>query len=220
MKAVGPVWAATDRMRRWLLPALLAVALAAGARAGEDVAPSGWRSIGADDAGAWSLALFGGEGTDRNFSETLSNPFAGDTTGDLLVALAGARELFRYRDMLSIEVEAMYGYHFGREDYHEVGTALYARWRDFPWNETLVTTFALGLGPSYTTIYPELETQADPGDRSRWLNQFNIEATFALPRDPSTALLFRLQHRSGVFGTFGGVWDASNFLTIGLRRQF
>ena len=39
-------------------------------------------------------------------------------------------------------------------------------------------------------------------------------------RDPSTALLFRLQHRSGVFGTFGGVWDASNFLTIGLRRQF
>lgn len=202
----------------WMLATLLLMSALAWPAAAQEV--SSWRWAGTDGNSPYAIAVFGGEGTDRNFSETVSRPLANDTTSDRVLALAGTRELAWYGNMLSFEVEAMYAYHFGRETYSEVGGAAYARWHDFPWNRHLITTFAIGLGPSYTTIYPELETQDDPDNRSRWLNQFNLEATFGLPRYPSTALLLRLQHRSGVFGTLGGVWDASNFLVIGLRQHF
>jgi len=203
---------------RLLAAGLLLAALSWPAAAQDDV--DSWRWADDGTSSPYAVAVFGGEGTERNFSETLSNPFANDTTSDRMLALAVTRELAWYRNMLSFEVEAMYAYHFDRETYSEFGGAVYARWHDFPWNQYLLTTFAVGLGPSYTTIYPELETQDNPDNRSRWLNQLNLEATFALPRYPSTSLMLRLQHRSGVFGTFGGVWDASNFLVIGLRQHF
>lgn len=177
-----------------------------------------WRWTSSGDDHAWALSVFGGEGTERNLSDTIENLFAFEGSSDRIVAVAGSREIARFRDQLAIEAELMYGYHYGRETYHEVGGAAYLRWLDFPWNDHVVTTFAVGLGPSWTTIYPELERQDDPDNRSRLLNQFNLELTAALPRWPDTALLVRLQHRSGVFGTLGGVWDASNFLVIGLRQ--
>jgi len=32
--------------------------------------------------------------------------------------------------------------------------------------------------------------------------------------------VLRIQHRSGIFGTMGGVTDGSNFMTAGLRHFF
>ncbi|MDA0221697.1 MAG: hypothetical protein O3B22_19350 [Proteobacteria bacterium] len=179
-----------------------------------------WRWVDASTETPYAVAVFGGEGTELNLSDTLQKLFDFQGSSDRLLAVSGTRELAWFRDDLSIEAEAMYGYHYGREVYHEVAATLYARWHAFPWNEYLVTSFAVGVGPSYTTIYPELELQDDPDNRSRLLNQFNLELTVAMPHYPTTSLLVRLQHRSGFFGMLGGVGDASNFLTIGLRQDF
>jgi hypothetical protein len=177
-----------------------------------------WASETADTP--YAIAVFGGAGTERNFTDTLENFHSYESSSDSLVAIAASQEIAWFRDQLSIEGEVMYGFHFGREEYHEIGVALYARWHDFPWNDYVLTTFAVGMGPSYTTEFPMLETQDDPTNRSRTLNQFNLELTVAPPDDPSTSVMLRLQHRSGMFGMFGGVSDASNFLTIGLRQEF
>lgn len=179
---------------------------------------SKWRGPGEDDK-LHAVTAFIGEGTEDNFSNVLENFFYVEGTSDHVAALTVSRLLGWYGQSLSFEGELMYAWHHGRENYHEFGTAVYARWHDFPWNEYLVTTAAVGLGPSYTTEFPQLERQPD-GSRSRTLNQFNLQATFALPAYPDVSLVTRLQHRSGVFGLFNGVTDASNFLTLGLRYDF
>ncbi|MDO9125392.1 MAG: hypothetical protein Q7U42_00850 [Parvibaculum sp.] len=195
-----------------LLPAALVFLCAVPAQA------SGFRAPGPEDR-LHAVSVFFGEGTEDNFSDVVENFFIVDKTDDNVVSAAASRLLGWYGTSLSFEAELMYAWHFGREDYHEIGTAAYARWHRFPWNDYLATTFAVGMGPSYTSRYPELERQPD-GSRSRVLNQFNLQATFALPAHPETSLVTRLQHRSGVFGAFNGVTDASNFISVGLRHEF
>lgn len=179
---------------------------------------SKWRGPGEDDK-LHAVTIFMGEGTEDNFSTVVENFFYVEGTSDHVLGLTASRLLGWYGDSLSFEGELMYAWHHGRETYHEIGAAVYARWHDFPWNDYLVTTAAVGMGPSYTTKFPQLEQQPD-GSRSRTLNQFNLQATFALPSYPDVSLVTRLQHRSGMFGLFNGVTDASNFVTLGLRYDF
>ena len=59
------------------------------------------------------------------------------------------------------------------------------------------------------------EAQNLPEDRSKILNQFNLELALALPEYAETALIGRLQHRSGVFGLsqlLGNVDGGSNYI--------
>lgn len=197
-----------------------AVVLSIFAAAGtvEASVPAGWRAPGPDDR-LYAVTIFMGEGTENNFSTIIENFFNVQRSTDHVLGLTGSRLLGWYGPSLSFEGELMYVYHYGREVYHEIGTAAYARWHDFPWNDYLLTTAAIGMGPSYTTAFPQLEAQPD-GSRSRLLNQLNLQTTFALPSRPDIALVARLQHRSGMFGAFNGVTDASNFLTLGLRYEF
>lgn len=166
-----------------------------------------------------SLALSGGYGTEQYFSRLITSPWNTRDSGDRLVALSAARELGRIgRRALGFEIQGMYGFHFGRLDYNEFSLAFVSRWHDFPWNDWVVTTFAFGLGPSYTNKIPPIE--ADKGITSKVLNQADIEFTFALPSSPWNELFFRLEHRSGVFGLIDGAGDGSNFLTLGYRYHF
>jgi len=179
-----------------------------------------WRHAKAAQEPVYAVSLFGGEGTESDFSEIFENVFDEESSGDRVLAITGARRLFWFRDQLSIDAELMYAHHFGRESYHEFGGAVYLRWHDFPWNSFVETTLAASMGPSYTTTYPALEAQPNEDDRSKLLNQLNLEVTAALPSLPRTQMLARLQHRSGMFGFSNGVSDASSFLTLGIRQEF
>lgn len=181
---------------------------------------AGWRWADPAWEPVHSISMFGGEGTERNFSDTVRHLFNFKGSTDRILAVALGRRIAWMDDRLSVDSEIFYARHYGRERYHEVGATAYLRWHDFPWREHVVTSFAVGVGPSYTTILPQLEVQDDGGSQSRILNQFNLELTLAPPQYRETALVMRLQHRSGVFGLINGVTDASNFLTIGLRYDF
>jgi hypothetical protein len=87
------------------------------------------------------------------------------------------------------------------------------RWRDFPWNRHIYTTFAVGVGLSYSTELWTADIGRHPGDddRSQWKFWMPIEFTFALPRHPRHQLVLFIDHQSG--GTIfdkGGV-DAWGF---------
>ena len=87
------------------------------------------------------------------------------------------------------------------------------RWRDFPWNRFLYTTFAIGPGISYSTRVWEADRQRHPedSDRSPWKFWMPVEITVALPRFPQHQLVAFIDHQSGgrIFD-FGGV-DAWGF---------
>ncbi len=78
------------------------------------------------------------------------------------------------------------------------------RWRDFPWNQSLLTTIGIGEGVSWASHNPqqELDSEDNDGDGSKFLNFLLFEVTFSLPEHPEWQVIYRLHHRSSVFGTY------------------
>lgn len=93
------------------------------------------------------------------------------------------------------------------------------RWRDFPWNSSLLTTFAIGEGVSWASHNPqqEIDSQNEPGDARKFLNYVMAELTFSLPNHPEWQVLYRLHHRSGVFGLYCPGTVGSTAAGVGVR---
>jgi len=87
---------------------------------------------------------------------------------------------------------------------------------EFPWNEYVQTSMAIGEGLSWATEIPALEKKADPhGENSQLLNYILLEVTFAIPESP-WSLVTRIHHRSGAWVRDNG----SNILEAGIRYRF
>jgi len=203
---------ADRRLRRALRPVLLVAAvLAAHAARAQDATET--------TAHPWFVGAFAGIGLNTSFSQIFINPTGMSRTEDNIAVLTVGREVGRAFDRrMSFELEAMYARHFGRQDIDEFSATIYARWHRFPWNSTIDTTLAFGIGPRYVTEEPLMEIEK--GWHTKILNQLNVEITGALPEYPDDQLVIRLQHRSGIFGLIDGVRDGSNFVTLGYKRYF
>ncbi len=176
------------------------------------------------DKDKWGITLFNGIFTNRTIGKALLN-IPGDFEQNYMHALALAREIWKYPPHLTAELEAMYAKHHGRHDhgrqtYDEFTFALLLRYHTFPWDRFIDTSMAVGEGLSMTSKIPELELQRRKGNSQKFLNYLAIELTFTLPRYPNTSLCYRLHHRSGVFGLFGGARGASDFYLLGFRHRF
>ena len=135
-----------------------------------------------------------------------------------LAALALSYTLAGYReDALSLETEGQVVYNFGDQSHWEFNALLASRWHRFPWDESLATTMAFGLGLSYATEVPEVEIQLE-GSSKQLLIYWMFEMTFAPPGSRWAASI-RLHHRSKGFGLMaddGGM----NALAAGIRFEF
>ena len=95
------------------------------------------------------------------------------------------------------------------------------RWKEFPWNDTVDTSFAIGDGLSFPTDLPAEELNAHGrGNSGRLLNAVMMEITLADPAMPEWALALRYHHRSGFFRSFSDVGEASTVFGLGLKRRF
>jgi hypothetical protein len=47
-----------------------------------------------------------------------------------------------------------------------------------------------------------------------------FDLAFALANFPNTELVFRVQHRSGAYGTLSGIKEGNNANVIGIRQRF
>lgn len=90
------------------------------------------------------------------------------------------------------------------------------RWIDFPWNDYVKTSFAMGLGLNYSGQIYQIDEERHPGDgRSHLKFNWPIQATFALPSHPDDQLtIFIIHHSGGRLFDHGGM----NALGIGYRR--
>ncbi len=161
----------------------------------------------------WGATLFGAELTISSFGDTLFGEASYDDS--YLVGLGLSRKVGGYKDLIGFEVEGQAVKHFGDQDHEEFNALIVARWLPFPWDRFLDTSFAVGEGVSYATADPYLE---DKGQQ--WLNYILLEIAFAVPSQPRWDLVVRVHHRSGIFGLYNGVRDASNGLGVGIRYRF
>lgn len=174
--------------------------------------PSWW-------ARGWAITVYSGPLTSQTTSKIPFNP---DFEGSAIIVAALAKEMARvWKNRLGIELETQYVQHFRGQTHIEINPiVLILRWRAFPWNKTLPTTLAIGDGLSIATRVPTLEYSRRGPDTARILNYLMAELTLSLPSLPQWALVGRYHHRSGAFGTFYGVHDASTAFCAGIKYWF
>ncbi len=153
-------------------------------------------------------------------AELSSILFAGDFhTGDVgLVGVSFGREFGSLGNALRFEWELGGSFHFGDETFATAHAYLIARWIWFPWNNWLMTTFAMGTGPSLASKKSKYE--AEKGEASYYKNGMMMEFTFNLPEEPDWLLQLRIQHRSSIFGVLPKAGTPSDYLTIGFKHRF
>jgi hypothetical protein len=173
----------------------------------------------------WGLMIFGGASAGRTrLIELMGIPWSGDYADNFFAGGALSRRLVQLDKNWKIEGEIGAGYRFKQVNSPETWMALFFRYDGFPWNRWVYTTVAVSTGLSYVGTVSEVEKDAgsDRGspDGSKLLHYLAPEITFANPDRRDWEMLIRYHHRSGVFGTFNGVWGGSNVVTAGIRHRF
>lgn len=170
----------------------------------------------------WSVTVLHGIYTAKSFGNTVSS-WLGETDNDYLAALALSRRIGRWGRHLTWEVEGLIASHFGQAgsysySYEELTACIVLRYHTFPWNRYVRTSVAMGEGISYTTQVPYREEQKADDSHQRFMNYLMAEATFSLPALPALSLVYRIHHRSGIYGLIG--YQDSNYYCFGLRAAF
>jgi hypothetical protein len=151
-----------------------------------------------------------------------TSPWNADWGADTFYGVSYSHRLGRFWRDFAVDIEAGGGYRAGSTNTPEAWGALYVRYDGFPWRNRLYTSFGLSTGLDWVNRLPESETgtpqQPEP-NTTKVLHYFSPEFAFALPHYPEHELVLRYSHRSGIFGTFNGVWEGSNVLMLGYRRR-
>ena len=166
----------------------------------------------------WSLTLYTGAVSGDSITEVLQLK-ANFKHSNTYLAIAAAKKIKKQAN-LDWEIEGQFVHHIGELQKHmEFNGLILARWKTFPWDHILDTSFAIGEGLSLATEVPEIEKR-NHDEASAFLNYLLFEITFPLQFLTNTEMVLRIHHRSGVFRLFDGVTGASNAVGIGIRRKF
>jgi hypothetical protein len=179
--------------------------------------------------GSWNWLILGGRMTDAALVDVFVFNFGWDEAtlfaGEVGYQLQDDNPIVRFFRpwVSSIDVALNVTYQNDPAgNIYEINPFIMARWSKLPWNKTIRTTFGLGIGPSFASDIPSIEIHPNKpnGDYSRLLNYIAVEATFALPKHPDWQLVYRLHHRSGVFGLLGADNVGNTAVELGLRHYF
>jgi len=226
--------------RALVLVALLGSGATSGAQStgtGADIkAADSWSSnlkapLGpADDVGgSWNWTLLYGRMTDESLTRVFAFNYGLDEaklfSGEIGYTLKEDNPLVRFLDPVLSSIDVAMNITYQDDPAGDIflfNPYIMARWSKFPWSNTIRTTFGLGGGLSYATDIPSIEIRpSDPnGDYSRLMHYIAVEATFALPKYKDWQLVYRLHHRSGVFGLMQAENAGNTAVQIGLRRYF
>jgi hypothetical protein len=184
----------------------------------------------ADDVGgSWNWFLAGGRMTNASLVQVFLFNYGWDdatlVSGEIGYTLKDDNPIVRFLDPVVSSVDVALNLTYqddSGQDVFEIAPYIMARWSNFPWSNTVRTTFGLGGGLSYATPIPSLEkqsTDANP-DYENLMHYIAIEATFALPSHKDWQLVYRLHHRSGVFGLMQGDNSGTTAVELGIRHYF
>jgi len=164
------------------------------------------------------LTLYTGVAVQKDIGDVfLLRPKFEDSAYVGVVALA--HQFWHYEKYISLEVEGQIGKHFNTDDQWEFVGLISARWHEFPWNDHVNTSVAVGEGISYYTEVSNLEKK-DEENAQNVLNYLMFELVLGLPQYPKWNLVLRIHHRSSVFGLVGPSGSGSNFIGGGIKYSF
>ena len=165
-----------------------------------------------------SINIYGGRMTSNHWEDVFIDTLNLDFVDSYFFVVGLARRVGKYRDRMSFEIEAQVVKHFDYMDHWEFNGAATGRWEKFWWDDTIDTSLAFGIGPSYATDEPEVELDNND-ETSKFLIYWMIELALTLPDYPQTAFIARLHHRSNAWGLInkdGG----SNGIGFGLKYRY
>ena len=174
------------------------------------------RGIKADKG--WFLSIYGGQVNEDSLENTLT--LNANYVNSYFCAFTAGKKLANYRGNIDIEAEGQIVKHWGIQDHFEFNALFILRWLQFPWDEYLDTSFAVGDGISYATKYPEIEVGKKHPVSQKILNYLMFELAFVVPKKPNWSVFIRLHHRSAMFGLIGDEDGGSNAAGIGFRYTF
>lgn len=135
-----------------------------------------------------------------------------------LAALTLSKKLSSWRRYMDIEGEVQAVKHVKGQNHLEFNGLVSLRWLPFFWDKLIDTSTAFGVGLSYATERPPFEK--DERGNSQVLMYLQGELELGLPAFPRWKVACRIHHRSGMFGTFENMWEASNAVCLGVRYRF
>lgn len=184
-----------------------------------------WKPFVGPCDGNCATSLYAGRYVENSLAQVLvgapETPLTWNYKDDYFVGTAVSRRIATLWRHLDIEPEIGIGQRFGEQSETEFWGAFFFRFHGFPWDRYLVNTVAFSTGLNYATGISETEQErARDGVGSQLMHYFAPEITFASPRAPQYELMFRVHHRSGVFGLVSDAWGGAQYGTIGLRIRF
>jgi hypothetical protein len=105
----------------------------------------------------------------------------------------------------------------GRSPFASYSMSFVVRWRDFPWNDHVLTTFATGVGLTWSSEVYAMDVQRHPNDddRSKWKFNWPLQVTLAHPSYPCHQLMLFVAHQSG-----GRIFDRGGVNSLGIGYRF
>lgn len=177
------------------------------------------------DPHSWRVGVFGGVYNNGYLRQLQLTPWsaAGEFRRSYLLG-ADATYTVAQLPYLPVDFELYFvaAHHFGDQSYEEFAFTPTFRWKWFPWNDYVYTNLRIGpFGVSYATQIPNLELEYSVNHRdSKVLNAFVYELTFAPSRDSAWEAVFKIHHRSGIYGRINGADSGANWVALGLREHF
>lgn len=181
-----------------------------------------------------SVALYAGQGVDLNLRELPGAVLRGDLhressyfvslgLGKVWGTLGGSVEALRGSFVENVRhgYEVVLVQHHGLQDNFELGAAYLLRSPDLALGHLRVNA-AGGAGLSHAFGTPSYEDgpAGDPERRYRTQLLILLEAEWSWDSLPQVALVTRVHHRSGAYGTIAPSGVGSNFVAAGLRYRF
>jgi len=189
------------------------------------------------ERGDWHVAVFSSVHSDKELSNDL---LIGLITGDLdlrpsyFASIAVSRTILKdvplpipFTDLAlegnSFEIEGQIVKHFGLQNHIEFTASILFRTGELNITDALSVNFAVGEGVSYA-LQPPADEFGPSGVRGlnapKFQNFLSFEFEFSHAELPDWHLVTRLHHRSGIFGLISPKITGSNFLAIGIRKDF
>lgn len=163
------------------------------------------------------ISLYAGRATRRDFQNLAAFEYEKYIESKIVVISLG-KEIYDYNDYFNFEIEGQLAKHWGYQNHWETNAVLSIRWKKFPWNDYINTSFAIGDGFSYAFKDPEVEVD-DMGRTSKYLNYLLLEWSFSV-YDPNWSVFSRIHHRSGIYGLINNISGGSNMITGGIRYRY
>ena len=168
------------------------------------------------DENRYGVVLYRGNGVLNNFAEIISLDRLEYANARVYVVGLNYKLITTAIRSLTFEVEGQVGKHEGVQKHWEGNILLIARVAF--WENTLPTSFAFGNGLSWASEKPVFEEEEKGQETNQLLNFFIVEMDMGLPQIPGNPKgLFRIHHRSGIYGTYCPPTCGSNFISYGFK---